>query len=298
MDFIETRRAGARMPVVLRRTALLAIAAVGLAGTTAATPSAARFTDGGVVSVPLRAAGGEPLLFDGLDAGDAHSIGWTEDGELFAWGSNADGQLGIGAEPDHLPVPTPVELPDGAVVVDASAGPDTTIALTQDGEVYTWGSSQAGDTPVPQRVAVEGLSGNEWVRSVHAGGQFYLALTSRGRLFSWGSDLDGRLGRPTHATPAEVPGRVPLPTGLSTVYGASAGRSHIAVVLGDGVLLRGQDVDGGQDGVMVTGIEGRAYEVAAGDRVTLVRTTEGRVFLAEGRQAVAVLSSAPAGSGR
>lgn len=284
----------------LRRAAALTASVATLVAAAAVAPSTAGYADSGAVGTALTSAQDGPLLFTGgVEAGDAHSVGWTAEGELYAWGRNREGQLGIGsAEPADGPgYPTPqrVRLPDGRVVVDACAGADATIAVTEDGEVYTWGASSGGvggtwgnNTPEPRRVA-ELDDPADPVARVEAGGYFYLALTEGGRLFSWGL-ADGRLGRPVVAGDGNAPPQPVTARDLHTreVTAASAGRFHGAAIADGEVVVWGTTATGSSTGAVVTGVVGVPVEVAAGRDVTLVRTEDGRVFQATGTQATEV----------
>lgn len=75
----------------------------------------------------------------------ALSCGWShvavirDDGALYTWGLNFDGQLGTGNTRDSL---TPRMVLEGAAFV--SCGYDTTAAVLEDGTVYTWGFNGQG----------------------------------------------------------------------------------------------------------------------------------------------------------
>jgi alpha-tubulin suppressor-like RCC1 family protein len=286
------------------RLVALAAAAATLTSLAAVTPSTARFEDAGAASAVLLAAEDDELLLTGgVEAGDGHSIGWTEEGELFAWGRNREGQLGIGtAEPSDgqgYPRPVRVPLPAGEQVVDACAGADATIALTEDADgrrsVFTWGGSSGGvggswanNTPSPQRVAAL-EDPDDPVVQVEAGAYFYLARTAAGRLFSWGL-ADNRLGRPVvagdpNAPPREVTAQLLHSSDVEVIH-ASAGRFHSAAVTDDGrVVVWGNQQTGNSGGAVVTGIVGVPVEVAAGRDATLIRTADGRVFQTTGTHA-------------
>lgn len=291
----------------LRRALALVVTATALAGLAAVTPSTGRFQDGGAVAARLGSAEDEELLLTGgVEAGDGHSIGWTAEGELFAWGRNREGQLGIGtAEPpdgEGYPRPLRVPLPAGERVIDACAGADATIALTADADgnpgVYTWGGSSGGvggswanNTPSPRRVA-DLDDATDPVVQVEAGAYFYLARTEAGRLFSWGL-ADNRLGRPVAAGDPNGPPREVTAQSVNSaaveVTDASAGRFHSAAVTADGrVVVWGNQQTGNSGGAVVTGVVGVPVEVAAGRDATLIRTEDGRVFQTTGTHATEV----------
>jgi len=75
-------------------------------------------------------------------------------------------------------------------VTAISAGVSGSLALKNDGTVWTWAAytiPPIGAMPVQ----VSGLSG---VTSISAGGSHYLALKGDGTVRAWGSDLSGQLG--------------------------------------------------------------------------------------------------------
>lgn len=79
-----------------------------------------------------------------LACGYAYDVALKSDGTVWAWGWNAEGQLGIGAfDSNPHPVPAQVLGPNGSGyltgVVAIGAGSNSTIALKSDGTVWTWG---------------------------------------------------------------------------------------------------------------------------------------------------------------
>jgi alpha-tubulin suppressor-like RCC1 family protein len=89
--------------------------------------------------------GNIPVLVDSLSAITAISTGWwhslslKNDGTVWAWGENSDGQLGNGSySSSYNPVPAPVNgLTD---IIEIAAAEKYSLALKNDGTVWTWGS--------------------------------------------------------------------------------------------------------------------------------------------------------------
>eukprot|EP00656_Telonema_subtile_P054896 TRINITY_DN8312_c0_g1_i2.p1 TRINITY_DN8312_c0_g1~~TRINITY_DN8312_c0_g1_i2.p1 ORF type:complete len:412 (-),score=94.36 TRINITY_DN8312_c0_g1_i2:106-1341(-) len=78
-----------------------------------------------------------------VSCGWYHTLAVTEDGRLFSWGLNEDGQLGTGETRDR-PLPTPLELMEEVVVIQVCAARSTSGAVSLEGHAYTWGTGQHG----------------------------------------------------------------------------------------------------------------------------------------------------------
>lgn len=132
----------------------------------------------------------------GIENGNGVSYAISAEGTLYAWGSNTNGQLGTGDQDERL-VPTAVEALAGETVVAVSSGTSHTLALTEDGQVYAFGSntdnqvSGSEDRRVIDPVLVEGLPAD--IVGVTADGKTSFAVTSDGRVFGWGQSDTGQL---------------------------------------------------------------------------------------------------------
>jgi alpha-tubulin suppressor-like RCC1 family protein len=77
-------------------------------------------------------------------AGYSHSLALKADGSLYAWGSNGNGQLGLGLVPDTNPHSTPYQVGTGWVVVGAGSNASHSLGLKTDGTLYAWGYNFLG----------------------------------------------------------------------------------------------------------------------------------------------------------
>ncbi|CAM8950983.1 unnamed protein product [Rhodiola kirilowii] len=94
----------------------------------------------------------EPRYISGLPkevihiaAGYHHSAAITADGELYVWGKNLHGQLGLGKRSDNV-VSTPIKVDclNGITVKMAALGSEHSIAITDTGEALSWGNGDSG----------------------------------------------------------------------------------------------------------------------------------------------------------
>ncbi|CAH8270534.1 unnamed protein product [Arabidopsis lyrata] len=94
----------------------------------------------------------DPLEVSGLDkdilhisAGYYHSAAITVDGELYMWGKNSSGQLGLGKKAARVVrVPTKVEALHGITIQSVALGSEHSVAVTDGGEVLSWGGGGSG----------------------------------------------------------------------------------------------------------------------------------------------------------
>ncbi len=84
-----------------------------------------------------------------LAAGDRHALALTEDGRVFAWGDNNQGQIGSGdgngdGVPDEPVATSPCEVPGLGTVICIAAAASHSLAMTDGGELFGWGSNGSG----------------------------------------------------------------------------------------------------------------------------------------------------------
>jgi alpha-tubulin suppressor-like RCC1 family protein len=176
-----------------------------------------------------------------IAAGSLHSLALANNGQLYAWGFNAFGQLGVGSNSTVLG-PTLVRFPAGVTAWTAiAAGTNHSLALANDGNIYAWGQGFGGvlgngastNSPVPQRV-IRPVEVTAWLK-IAAGANHNLALGNNGKLYAWGLGNSGQLGNGTFANFA-VPMPVNAPPGVSDWQAIAAGTFHSLGIGNDGNL--------------------------------------------------------------
>jgi alpha-tubulin suppressor-like RCC1 family protein len=170
-----------------------------------------------------------------MDAGGGHALAVSAFGRVFAWGRNHRGQLGIGTTIDTTS-PQQVDLGGalaGKRVIAVAAGEDFSLALTDEGRVYSWGSNQRGqlgngtttDSSVPVAVDASGALSGKTITKIAAGLGHAVALASDGKVITWGFNSNGQLGIGSAAT------QVLVPTAVEST-GVLAGKSVTAIAAG------------------------------------------------------------------
>ena len=173
--------------------------------------------------------------------------GWswaiTEDGSLYMWGHNEQGQLGNGSTSD-MDVPVKVELPGKATMAEAvRPGSCNSAALTEDHVLYLWGG---GYDSQPQKVlggvAFFGMGGDV--------GTTYGAVTMDGCLYMWGDNGEyaagGELSSVTTPTLVTFPADEASGGGSSRSVSSLSEESELLAVeeqpeLGNPVITPGED---------------------------------------------------------
>ncbi|BAT09398.1 RCC1 domain-containing protein RUG3, mitochondrial [Oryza sativa Japonica Group] len=180
-----------------------------------------------------------------LALGGIHSAALTASGEVFTWGYGGFGALGHYVYHREL-LPRKVNGPwEGKISHIATSGAHTA-AITDSGELYTWGRDEgdgrlglgsgggpgeAGSLSVPSKVNALPVS----VAAVACGGFFTMALTSDGQLWSWGANSNFELGRGSNSSDWR-PQLIPSLKNLHVIQVACGGYHSLALT-DEGVVL-------------------------------------------------------------
>ncbi|MCP9265309.1 putative E3 ubiquitin-protein ligase HERC4 [Dirofilaria immitis] len=158
-----------------------------------------------------------------ISAGRSHSMAVSDDGRLFAWGSNSHGQLAMSN--DILNSDTPKRVPSLPETVQVACGASHTVSLNGGGRVFIWGQQYDGrirHSPAEVEIFVS--------IPVIQRNLFTMALTASGTLFAWGKNEEGQLGDFTNknvSNPCEVPN-------INSVVTVECGDSHAIALTHEG----------------------------------------------------------------
>nr|KAF6500344.1 HECT and RLD domain containing E3 ubiquitin protein ligase 5 [Molossus molossus] len=134
-----------------------------------------------------------------ITCGDYHSLALSKGGELFAWGQNSHGQLGIGRIFDSTSTPQIVKHLSGVPLAQISAGKAHSMALSISGNMYSWGRNDFGQLGLGHTdnedfpSLIEALDSQK-VEFLACGGSHTALLTKDGLLFTFGAGKHGQLG--------------------------------------------------------------------------------------------------------
>lgn len=221
-------------------------------------------------------------------AGETHTVFLDDRGQVYACGQGNAGQLGLG-DCENRSVPTPVRALASVDVVRVAAGEAHTVALTDAGDVYVFGSNSRGQlglagreraVPAPMRIAALDTLPHSIVQ-IAAGGRNTVLIDALGHVYTCGTNEVGQLGRGRYASGAR---RVTALAG-ARIADAAVGRHHIILRSDDGRVFAFGDSRYGQLGAGAihftprpVPLPHRAAQVAAGGCHTLILTEEGAVY--------------------
>ena len=163
-----------------------------------------------------------PVSIDGLSNiteiipnqdGYGYFFAINSSGQVYAWGYNGYGQLGLETTTNQL---TPVLIPNLPEVSKIILNGYTTYAITTDGDVYAWGMNDYGqvgnNTKTTQRAPVKIQIDN--VKSLTCKAKVVFALTESKEVYAWGRGDDYQTGTGDYTAAQLKPVQI---TGLSNV---------------------------------------------------------------------------------
>jgi alpha-tubulin suppressor-like RCC1 family protein len=177
-----------------------------------------------------------------VTAGRNHSCALNSTGDIYCWGFNGGGQLGLGDTSDRVG-PTKVTLPLGAKATAVSAGQGHVCAVLTDGKLACWGNGMQGqlgnggtndigdDEALSAANSIITMPGGKRAVSVSTGNDHTCVILDDGKVTCWGFAGQGRLGNGANAGNVLSP---PAPVALpapGTALSVAAGGSHTCALL-------------------------------------------------------------------
>ncbi|CAG7635053.1 S-layer homology domain-containing protein [Paenibacillus allorhizosphaerae] len=131
-------------------------------------------------------------------AGNNFSLALKEDGSVFAWGSDTTGQLGNSYGYHYINVAANPKVVTGLRGITAIAAGNThAMAMSKDGDLYTWGGNQFGQLGIgntDNKLIFSKIAGFEHTTLIGSGAFHAMAMKADGSVWTWGSNVMGQLG--------------------------------------------------------------------------------------------------------
>nr|XP_048317531.1 X-linked retinitis pigmentosa GTPase regulator isoform X4 [Myodes glareolus] len=188
-----------------------------------------------------------------LSAGANTSAALTEDGKLFMWGDNSEGQIGLKNKSN---VCIPHEVTVGKPISWISCGYYHSAFVTTDGELYTFGEPENGKLGLPNQLLINHRSPQrvlgipEKVLQVACGGGHTVVLTEK-VVYAFGLGQFGQLGLGTFLFEASEPRVIERIKDQKISY-ISCGENHTALMTDVGLMYTFGD---GRHGKLGLGME-------------------------------------------
>ncbi|XP_068567720.1 probable E3 ubiquitin-protein ligase HERC3 [Cebidichthys violaceus] len=134
-----------------------------------------------------------------IACGSQHSVALTKGGQVYTWGRDSRGQLGLGRSEPGASSPQHIRSLSALPLVQVAAGGEQSFALSVSGAVFGWGANDRrqlglGDTTDrPTPTPVRYLNTKKTI-SISCGKDHAAILTKNGAVFTFGSGQYGQLG--------------------------------------------------------------------------------------------------------
>jgi alpha-tubulin suppressor-like RCC1 family protein len=167
-----------------------------------------------------------------IAAGGDHSLALDSQGNLWAWGNNDHGQLGISNQDvASSKVAVKLPFPQNTRFTKIAAGAFHSLAIDSSGSLWAWGANEHGqlgnginiDSFGPAHVTFP--NGTPRIVTIAGGGRHSLAVDANNNLWAWGANGHGQLGNQQAGASSNMPIRSVFPAG-TVIVGIAAGTAH------------------------------------------------------------------------
>ncbi|XP_034391869.1 probable E3 ubiquitin-protein ligase HERC4 [Cyclopterus lumpus] len=161
--------------------------------------------------------------------GSRHSVALTQAGQVYTWGRDSRGQLGLGSSASRSDSPQLLRSLSALPLVQVAAGGEQSFALSVSGGVFGWGGNDRGqlglgdttDRPTPTPVCCLNTKKTIYIS---CGKDHTAILTKNGAVFTFGSGQYGQLGHNSFAD--ELRPRLVVELWGAKVTKVACGRHH------------------------------------------------------------------------
>jgi alpha-tubulin suppressor-like RCC1 family protein len=186
------------------------------------------------------------IKFKEVVAGQKHVLAIDETGQLWAWGSNSDRQVGNDSKYSTASL---TQINNGIKYEKISSFWRSSYAIDENGQLWAWGNSenyQLGNGWKSTRSSPIKVLTNKIITNVFAGAKHVLALDNNNTLWAWGLNENGQLGIDKNDYVAWSPSIVSTENNIDT---CAAGAKHTLLLDKHGKLWVTGDNTYGQLGL-------------------------------------------------
>ncbi|XP_025973656.2 E3 ISG15--protein ligase HERC5-like [Dromaius novaehollandiae] len=167
-----------------------------------------------------------------IACGDHHSMALSRGGELFTWGQNAHGQLGVGGQVTCTAKPQLVDGLKGIALAHIAAGGAHSLVVSLSGAVYSWGKNDFGQLGLGHMEDRDHPSYVEALQHwktvfISCGADHTAVLSKDGLVCTFGAGEAGQLGH--NSTRNEQTPRIVAELWGARVSQVACGRRHTLV---------------------------------------------------------------------
>ncbi len=217
------------------------------------------------------------VQFKEIEVGGYHTLALDKDNNLWAWGSNKNGQLGDGTTTNKT---SPTKIETGITFVQLSAGHTHSAGIDNEGKLWTWGYNSwgsLGDGTTTQKAKPTKIMKDKTFKKVIASDYSTLAIDINDEIWYWGRYYG------SNSSMAYIPQKLDFKIEYSLISGNShylfldkqnklwSWGSNYNGELGDGTTT--QRTNPAQ--IMS---EKQFTQVSAGDRFSLAIDEEGKIW--------------------
>lgn len=184
----------------------------------------------------------EAVRSTAISAGFDHVLVLGSDGNVYAWGGNEYGQLGVDNDATSIKTPTLVEGLRNKNVVAVAAGRYFSLALTEGGQVYSFGTNdllqlgytlEDGVKSSATPTAISNLN-SVFITRISAGLNSATAVDINGKAYLWGSSANCVLGEEGSEKATKLPFELTSIFLTTTITSSAIAQNHSAFLLNDG----------------------------------------------------------------
>ena len=235
-----------------------------------------------------------------VSAGTDHVLMIGSDSNVYAWGNNEYGQLGIDNGSVSLTVPTVVSGLAGKNIIAVSAGQRFSLALSDGGDIYSFGlnnKQQLGYTlqddatysATPTQITA---LDSAFVTKISAGIASATAIDIDGKVYLWGSNQNYALGAKGDQNTPVAPFALPNTKTTTPISASAICSTHSAFLQSDGTVgfmgSNNYGQYGNSESVSQSSVKFKITDtsslnicdIAVSDQQTILLSRNGKVYVA------------------